>query len=202
MSFDISGALIEKKEFTEFKPLGREDSMNPLIGVFPTRDGRAFVLMCLQPDLYWPKVCQALEREDLVDDPRFNTLEARAENRIQLFELLDEAFMGKELVEWKSIFARIPSAPIQNLLEIIDDPHARANDLFVTLGHPEYGPIEVVAPPVKLSETPATVRQAAPELSQHTEEIVLELGYTREDIQRFVEDGVIAAFSKKPEVSR
>ena len=158
MSFDISGALVEKKEFTEFKPKGREDSMNPLVGMYPTKDGRAFVLMCLLPDLYWPKVCRALGREDLIHDPRFHTFEARAENRMELFKIFDERFMSKTMAEWKPIFAEIPSAPIQNLLEVINDPHARANDYFVTLDHPNYGPMEVIAPPVKFSETPATVQ--------------------------------------------
>ena len=64
--------------------------------------------------------------------------------------------------------------------------------IYVTLDHPNYGPMEVVAPPVKFSRTPATVRTAAPEFSQHTEEVLLELGYTWEDIQRFSEEKVIA----------
>lgn len=192
MSFDISGALVEKKEFTEFKPKGREDSMNPLVGMYPTKDGRAFVLMCLLPDQYWPRVCRALEREDLIHDIRFNTFEARAENRMELFKILDERFMSKTMAEWKPLFAEIPSGPIQNLLEVVNDPQARANDYYVTLDHPNYGPMEVVAPPVKFSRTPATVRTAAPEFGQHTEEVPLELGYTWEDIQRFSEEKVIA----------
>jgi len=192
MSFDISGALIEKREFEDWKPKGREDSMNPLVGIYPTKDGRAFVLMCLLPDRYWPKVCEALERDDLIDDPKFNSFEARAENRMELFGIFDETFMAKTLDEWKPIFTDIPSAPIQYLLEVINDPHARANDFYVTLDHPNYGPIEVVAPPVKFSKTPASVRTAAPEFSQHTEEVLLEAGYTWEEIEQFSKKGIIA----------
>jgi crotonobetainyl-CoA:carnitine CoA-transferase CaiB-like acyl-CoA transferase len=192
MSFDISGALVEKKEFTEFKPKGREDSMNPLVGVFPTKDGRAFVLMCLLPDQYWPKVCRALGREDLIDDPRFNTFEARAKNRMELFGLMDAAFLSKTLADWKPLFAEIPSAAMQNLMEVINDPHARANGYYVTLDHPNYGPMEVVAPPVKFSRTPASVRTAAPEFGQHTEEVLQELGYAWEDIQKMADEKTIA----------
>jgi len=175
MSFDISGALIEKREFEDWKPKGREDSMNPLVGIFPTKDGRTFVLMCLVPNPYWPKVCEALDREDLIDDPRFNTFDSRAKNRMELYGIFDEAFMKRTLNELKPRFADIPSAPIQNLLEVINDPHARANDFYVPLDHPAYGPIEVIAPPVKFSKTPATVRTAAPEFGQHTEEVLLAL---------------------------
>ena len=192
MSFDISGALVEKKEFDEFKPKGREDSMNPLVGMFPTRDARAFVLMCLVPDMYWEKVCKALDRDDLIDDSRFNSFEGRAKNRMALFPILDQEFMKKDLSAWKPIFADIPSAPIQNLLEVVNDPHARANDFYVPLDHTEYGEMEVVAHPVKYSDTPATVRHQAPEFSQHTEEVLLELGYSWEEINQLSEAKVIA----------
>jgi len=148
--------------------------------------------MCLQPDRYWDKVCQAIEREDLINDHRFNTFEGRAENRMELFAILDEAFLSKTLDEWRPRLAGIPSGPVQNLLEVINDPQARANDFFVTLDHPTHGRIEVIAPPVKFSKTPATVRTAAPELGQHTEEVLLEYGYTWEDIAKFREQGIIA----------
>jgi crotonobetainyl-CoA:carnitine CoA-transferase CaiB-like acyl-CoA transferase len=192
MSFDISGALIEKREFDEFRPQGREDSFNPLVGGYTTKDERQFVLMCLQPDRYWPKVCQAIEREDLINDPRFNTFEARAQNRMELYTIFDEAFRSKTLEEWKPRFSAIPTGWVQKLLDVINDPQARANDFFVTLDHPIHGPIEVIAPPVKFSKTPATVRTAAPELGQHTEEVLLENGYTWEDIARFREQGIIS----------
>ena len=157
-----------------------------------TKDERQLILMCLQPDRYWSKVCDAIEREDLIDDPRFNTFEGRAANREELFSILDEAFMSKTLDDWKPRLAGIPSAPIQNLLEVINDPQARANEFYVTLDHPAHGPIDVVAPPVKLSETPASVRTAAPEFNQHTEEVLLEAGYTWEEIEQFSKEGVIA----------
>ena len=192
MSFDVSGALVEKREFEEWRPRGREDSRNPLAGMYATKDERQMVLMCLQPDLYWSKICQAIEREDLIDDPRFNSFEGRAINRMELFSILDEAFMTKTMDDWKPRLAGIPSAPIQNLLEVINDPQARANDLYVTLDHPAHGPMEIVAPPVKFSKTPASVRTAAPEFNQHTEEVLLEAGYTWEEIERFSKEGIIA----------
>jgi crotonobetainyl-CoA:carnitine CoA-transferase CaiB-like acyl-CoA transferase len=192
MSFDISGALIEKKEFTEFKPRGREDSFNPLTGAYLTADGRQFILMCLQPDRYWPLVCRALGREELINDPRFATFADRAKNRMELFSIFDAAFATKPLSEWRPLFADIPSAPIQNLLEVVNDRQGWENSYFTTLDHPVHGPINVVAPPVQLSKTPATVRQPAPEFGQHTEEILLECGYSWEDIARLRAQKIIA----------
>jgi len=82
--------------------------------------------------------------------------------------------------------------PIQSPQEVVNDPQARANDFFVPYDHPTFGQIDVVANPIKLSKTPATVRTAAPEFSQHTEEVLLELGYSWEDISQFKEQGLIA----------
>ena len=75
---------------------------------------------------------------------------------------------------------------------MVNDPHARANDFYVPLDHTEYGEMEVVAHPVKYSDTPATVRHQAPEFSQHTEEVLLELGYSWEEINQLSEAKVIA----------
>jgi len=97
------------------------------------------------------------------------------------------------LEEWKQSLseAGIPYAPRQKLSEVINDPQARANDYFVPFDHPTYGHIEVMASPIHLSETPATIRMPAPEFSQHTEEVLLELGYTWEDIAQLKEEHII-----------
>ncbi len=102
--------------------------------------------------------------------------------------------MSRTLEEWKVRLneAGLPWAPVQNLPEVIADPQARANGFFVSYNHPTYGHIEVVANPVKLSKAPETLRMPAPELGQHTEEILLEHGYTWQDIARFKEQGIIA----------
>jgi len=71
------------------------------------------------------------------------------------------------------------------------DPQARANNLFVPLDHPQHGRIEVVGSPFHLSRTPATVRTPGPEFGQHTEEVLPESGYTRDDIEQFKRDRVI-----------
>jgi len=107
---------------------------------------------------------------------------------------MKEAFQSRTLEEWRRRLseAAIPHAPQQKLSEVINDPQARANDYFVPFDHPTYGRIEVIANPVNLSETPASIRMPAPEFSQHTEEILLELGYTWEDIAQFKEQGIIA----------
>ncbi len=191
LSYDIAGALVTGQDRQQ---LARRDINNVLINSYQTKDGRWLRLSIAAPELYWSRLCQVIEREDVEHDPRFATFEPRIENHAILFDILEEAFLSKTLDEWKVRLneAGLPWALIQNLPEVISDPQARANDFFVPLEHPTYGRIEVVANPIKLSKAPANVVKPAPELGQHTEEILLENGYTREDIARFREQGVIA----------
>jgi len=190
LSYDISGALVTGQDR---QPIEREEVTNPLTVPYLTKDGRWLRLGMPQADLYWSKFCRALGREDLEHDPRFESFEPRIENHLVLFKIMEEVFLSKTLDEWRVRLTGegISWGPVQNLPEVVADPQARANDFFVPLDHPTYGRMEVVANPVKLSKTPATVRMPAPEFGQHTEEILLEHGYTWEDIGRFKQSGVI-----------
>jgi crotonobetainyl-CoA:carnitine CoA-transferase CaiB-like acyl-CoA transferase len=107
---------------------------------------------------------------------------------------LDGVFLTKTLEEWKTRFSGsgVSWSPVQTYPEVIADPQARANGFFVPIDHPTYGRMEVIANPINLSKTPATIRKPAPELGQHTEEVLLEHGYTWEDITRFKGQGIIA----------
>ena len=172
----------------------REGISNALSMPYKTKEGRELFLVMGRSDLYWSRFCQAIDREDLEQDPRFESFDAREKNVTTLMHIFDEVFLTRTLDEWKPRLAEkeLLFGYNQNYREIIADPQARANDFFVPLDHPTYGRIEVVANPINLSETPATIRMPAPEFSQHTEEVLLEYGYTWEDIAQFKEQGVIA----------
>ena len=130
----------------------------------------------------------------LENDPRFNTFDGKIDNHEALFYILVDVFKSKTLEEWKPRLnaQTIPWAPVQNLPEVCHDPQARANDFFVAYDHPTYGKMEGVANPIHLSQTQAVQRMPCPEFSQHTEEILLENGYTWDDIIRFKDQGIIA----------
>jgi len=211
LSFDIAGALVTGKDYEDWMEqpppemlaeaqmavgriaaFYRSNALNPLAVGYMTKDGKAILFVALQPDRYWAKFCKAIEREELENDPRFNSFAARAENRAVLYPILEEAFLSRTLEEWKPRLAGIPFAIRQNLVQVINDPLARAGNYFIPFDHPVHGHMEVVANPIQLSETPATIRTPAPEFGQHTEEVLLELGYTWEDIAQLKEQGVIA----------
>ena len=93
---------------------------------------------------------------------------------------------GKRFKENNCIYGRV-----QTPMEVVTDPQALANDFYVDVEHPNAGPIKLLSTPVKFSDNPASLRTTSPELGQHNEEIILELGYSWDDIAQFKEQGVI-----------
>ncbi len=188
---DIAGSLVTGQDR---QMLDRKDIANAMANFYETKDGRWIRLSVLVPEPYWLRFCTAIERPDLENDPRFNTFDAKMDNHEALFYILADVFKSKTLDEWKPRLnaGTIPWAPVQSLPEVCNDPQARANDFFVTYDHPAYGKMEGVANPIHLSRTEAVQRMPCPEFSQHTEEVLLEHGYTWEDIARFKDEGIIA----------
>jgi len=180
-----------QKAITRLVEFYREQAPNPMATIYQTKDGRQLRFNALNAERYWLKFCRLTSHEELLDDPRFASMESRRENRVELYRIFKESFESKTLDEWKPYLVDIPVSPVQNLVDILRDPQVTANNMFVPVEHPAHGEINVMANPINLSETPATIRTTAPEFSQHTEEVLLELGYSWEDIVRFKEDQLI-----------
>jgi crotonobetainyl-CoA:carnitine CoA-transferase CaiB-like acyl-CoA transferase len=213
LSYDVAGALVTGQDYDDWvlKPpqelLDEAEAVNrrlldfymanmgsPLSVPLPyeTRDGKRLLLAMVQSDLYWSKFCSVIEREELEKDPRFETTEMRSEYGGMLYHILKDIFLSRTLEEWKTRLKGIPYGCYQNLRDIVSDPVAQKNGYFIDYEHPAHGRIEGLASPVRLSDMPAVVRRTAPEFGQHTEEVLLENGYTWEDITRFKEQGIIA----------
>ncbi len=188
---DIGGSLVTGKDNQQ---VDRKDVLNVLATFYQSSDGRWLRLGITQTDLYWSKFCQAIERTDIENDPRFISYESRIKNRADLFRIVETAFNARPFAEWKARLdkAGLPWGPVMSLPEVTNDPQTRANKFFDSYDHPTYGHIEMVAPPVKLSETPVNIRMPAPVFGQHTEEVLLEHGYTWEDIEQLRNAKVIA----------
>jgi crotonobetainyl-CoA:carnitine CoA-transferase CaiB-like acyl-CoA transferase len=177
----------------EYSRWVRAQAGNPLYNHYKCADDKWIVIAHLQPDRYWPNVCRALSLEELEHDPRFNSIEARKANAEQLVSIFDETFVTRTRDEWMEIFKRenVICAPIQTPIEVVNDPQSLANEYIIWVDDPVWGKTKQVGFPWMFSETPASVRRLAPELGEHTEEILLELGYNRDDIFELRQDGVI-----------
>ena len=164
---------------------------NPLVGVQVTKDKRYITLTMMEADRYWAGFCRALDREDLIEDPRYNSFEARAENRKELSALIREAFASRPMAEWAERLSHHECvwAAVQTPLEAASDVQVVANGYLAQ--HPTSERGRVVASPVQYNNGTLELERGAPELGQHTEEILQEYGLTWDDIARLKEEGTI-----------
>jgi crotonobetainyl-CoA:carnitine CoA-transferase CaiB-like acyl-CoA transferase len=127
-----------------------------------------------------------MDIEGLERDPRFESHAAREENAAELISVLDQRFATETRDEWvKRLGQRaLIWEPVKDYAEVAADPQMTANEYITDFDHPVYGLVKEVGTPVKLSTTPGKIRKPAPELGQHTEEVLLEIGYTWEEIAR------------------
>jgi crotonobetainyl-CoA:carnitine CoA-transferase CaiB-like acyl-CoA transferase len=145
-------------------------------------------------DEIWSKLAHLMEREDLVQDPRFVTAAARRQHQSELEELIKGWARGKTRQElWDGLRGLdYFGAPVLSIREVLEDPHIKSRQAFIQRDHPTAGPTTLLAPWIHLSKTPPSIREDAPAIGQHTNE-VLEgvLGLSRGELGELRAQGVI-----------
>ncbi|HEX3565187.1 MAG TPA: CoA transferase [Acidimicrobiales bacterium] len=171
---------------------GSANMFNPTIGNYRTSDGRWINLTMLQPGRYWADLCRHIDREDLIDDERFNSGEKLMARAAEAGQLVAEAFALKPYSYWLSKLQTLEGqwAPNNNALEVGQDPQVRANHYIVPVVDAEGNERELVASPVQFDERPPTVTRA-PQFAEHTDDLLRELGRTEDEIIKLKIDGAV-----------
>jgi crotonobetainyl-CoA:carnitine CoA-transferase CaiB-like acyl-CoA transferase len=162
-------------------------------GVYPTTDGHVAIAAGTS-NLVWRRFCHIIGQPELADDPKFANTAARRQHQAETAAIIQGWTSQRSKAEVVSTLAEggVPAAQVNNVAEMVADPQIQAREMFVELEHPIYGPVKITGTPLKLSETPGRIEHLAPLPGEHNEAIFVDLlGYPREDLHRWQEQGVI-----------
>jgi crotonobetainyl-CoA:carnitine CoA-transferase CaiB-like acyl-CoA transferase len=160
-------------------------------GVFTTSDGH--INIAASGQVMYRRLCEAIGANHLLEDPRFRTLADRSRNRKAMNEELNRVLVARTSADWIEILnkAGVPSGPILNVKQVFEDPQVQHLGLAQPVRHAERGEIRVQGLPAALSRTPGAIRRGAPVHGEHTDEILAEFGYSREEIAQLRRDNVV-----------
>jgi crotonobetainyl-CoA:carnitine CoA-transferase CaiB-like acyl-CoA transferase len=190
LAMDLTSTTILREEP---KPLHATQALsNPLVGSYRTGDQRWLLLNMLDDMRHFAPTCRALGLDELIDDPRFADTQTRADNRQELHRAIVGVISTSTLADLKerlgaedTIFASLAS-----MLEVIDDPQVIANGYLAQ--HPNHPTCRVACAPMQFDDEMVEVRRAAPDIGEHTEEILQELGYDNAQMQALRDVNAIA----------
>ncbi len=187
-SVSIQGALSGAKFY------GLHDRKNPAnaaLNVYQAADGTWFVLL-VTPDKV-QAVVKAIGRADLLTDPRFSPANLVA-NMPQLTAILDEVFGAQPMAHWYEVFnnVHVTFGAVRDPQEVVNDPQLRANDIVVPLEGAGGKLTSTISSPIQVHGVNKVTAKRAPELGEHNEEILQELGFDAKQIDSFLESGVVS----------
>jgi crotonobetainyl-CoA:carnitine CoA-transferase CaiB-like acyl-CoA transferase len=173
------------------RPQGSHHPLFVPMGVFPAADG--WVTVGSPTDAFWAKLCQLMGRPEMKDDPRFRTNDDRVRNGA-LFKAELGAFTGaRTKAQLRELFGgQLPFGPIYDAQDIFNDPYFAAREMLVEIEQPHSSKkLTIAGVPIKMSETPGSVRTRAPLLGEHTREVLLSAGMTAAQVDQLTASGAV-----------
>lgn len=170
---------------------GRSSPFGAPIQFFETKDGYINISVFL--DKFWRKLCQALEIEDLAFDQRFAKNADRMQNRKELEKMLSKIFLKRTTAEWQEILNKfdVPNGPINTYKEVFQDPQVQHNQIYQELAHDILGSFRYLGLPFRLPKAPGALKNPPLLPGENNEEILSELGYAKEEIEKLRDEKII-----------
>lgn len=176
------------------KPLGSRHATVAPFQAFETKNGYLVVAVINATPDPWPIFCGITGLVDLMDDPRFETPRLRAEHYQELEPILNKVMKTRTTEEWIEDFvaAGVPCGPVNSVDNVVSDPQLLHRGMVVEMPHPKLGTWKTINSPFRLSRTPGKVQGLAPELGEHTREVLVRyLGVTDDELKRLKAEGVV-----------
>ena len=161
-------------------------------GRYPVKDGS--IVIALHVGSFWRKFCVAIEREDMIADPKYRTTADRFRNKKELEALVIQILSTKTVAEWHKILERedIPHGSVNGVGEAIEQEVIKQRELVRTVKHPAAGDVKLIGCPIKFDGFDDAKYAPSPMLGEHTRDVLLELGYSEASIGKLCETGVIS----------
>ncbi|MCX6007082.1 MAG: CoA transferase [Chloroflexi bacterium] len=188
-----TAAFVQSGRFIKYKGMKRRQTGKPdKLGISATNrlyqgvNGEWFYLYCVNEE-HFQTVCRLLGLEKLITDTRFATEGARKRHEKQLSVILQDAFMNApaNIQAFLLILAGVPAAYAQKSGQLFEDAHCKETGVFTTIQDPDYGEVLIQDVTTKFSKTPGKIQRPCPMHGQHTTEVLLEIGYSTEQIEEF-----------------
>ena len=170
---------------------GNNHPTNTPTGVFQTNDG--LINIQASADHLFKRMCDTIGAPEIYENKNYKTNKSRTLNRQNINDAIDVYTIKRSTDFWVEAFAKagVPCGPIHNMQQVFSDPQVKTLNMSPEIQHPRLGPLKVVGQAAKLARTPQTMHSPTPELGQHTEEILLELGINSEEFEMLKKCSVI-----------
>ena len=169
---------------------GNDHPVSSPYGTFKSLDG--YINIAPSGDPMWERLARALGIQELIADPRLQSNDDRRLHRQSLNETINKIIGRRTTAEWIDYLNKegVPCGPINNLAQTFEDPQVRHQEMLLEIEQPT-GKVKILGFPVKMSQTPAKIHRPSPQLGQHTEEILSDLGFSIEKIKELRDKGVV-----------